>query len=148
MHACRRRRRREGHRGQSLLPLPRLRLAYPELLVDVGGLDEMRGVADAADALLIGARTTHYQLLHDPLVAEHAGLLAQAASTVADPAVRHGAPVRRCSRMELIFAVRGHAGLLRSDCRGRVERDAAEMRTNCVHREGETLPRVTAFGYL
>ncbi len=34
----------------------------------------MRGVADAADALLIGARTMHYQLLHDPLVAEHAGL--------------------------------------------------------------------------
>ena len=40
----------------------------------MGGLDEMRGVADAADALLIGARTMHYQLLHDPLVAEHAGL--------------------------------------------------------------------------
>jgi len=75
--------------GQSLLPLLRLRLAYPELLVDVGGLDELRGVIDAGDALLIGARTTHYQLVHDPLVAEHCGLLAQAASTVADPAVRH-----------------------------------------------------------
>jgi len=70
--------------GQSLLPLLRLRLAYPELLVDVGGLDELRGVIDAGDALLIGARTTHYQLVHDPLVAEHCGLLAQAASTVAD----------------------------------------------------------------
>jgi carbon-monoxide dehydrogenase medium subunit len=75
--------------GQSLLPLLRLRLAYPELLVDVGGLDELRGVTDAGDALLIGARTTHYQLIHDRLVAEHCGLLAQAASTVADPAVRH-----------------------------------------------------------
>jgi carbon-monoxide dehydrogenase medium subunit len=75
--------------GQSLLPLLRLRLAYPELLVDVGGLDELRGVTDAGEALLIGARTTHYQLVHDPLVAEYCGLLAQAASTVADPAVRH-----------------------------------------------------------
>jgi carbon-monoxide dehydrogenase medium subunit len=75
--------------GQSLLPLLRLRLAYPELLVDVGALAELRGVADAGDALLIGARTTHYQLVHDPLVAEYCGLLAQAASTVADPAVRH-----------------------------------------------------------
>jgi carbon-monoxide dehydrogenase medium subunit len=75
--------------GQSLLPLLRLRLAYPELLVDVGGLDELRGVADAGDALMIGARTTHYQLIHDPLVAAHCGLLAQATSTVADPAVRH-----------------------------------------------------------
>ncbi len=75
--------------GQSLLPLLRLRLAYPELLVDVGGLAELRGVSDAGDALVIGSRTTHYQLVHDPLVAEHCGLLAQAASTVADPAVRH-----------------------------------------------------------
>ena len=75
--------------GQSLMPLLRLRLAYPELLVDVGGIDELRGVRDSGDALVIGARTTHYQLVHDPLVAEHAGLLAQATSTVADPAVRH-----------------------------------------------------------
>jgi aerobic carbon-monoxide dehydrogenase medium subunit len=75
--------------GQSLLPLLRLRLAYPELLVDVGLVDELRGVTDAGDALVIGARTTHYQLVHDPLVAEHCGLLAQATATVADPAVRH-----------------------------------------------------------
>jgi aerobic carbon-monoxide dehydrogenase medium subunit len=75
--------------GQSLLPLLRLRLAYPDLLVDVGALDELRGVADEGDALLIGARTTHYQVVHDPLIAEHCGLLAEAAQTVADPAVRH-----------------------------------------------------------
>ena len=75
--------------GQSLMPLLRLRLAYPELLVDVGGLDELRGVTDEGDALLIGARTTHYQLVHDPLVAEYCGLLAEATATVADPAVRH-----------------------------------------------------------
>jgi aerobic carbon-monoxide dehydrogenase medium subunit len=75
--------------GQSLLPLLRLRLAFPELLVDVGALGELQGVTDAGDALLIGARTTHYQLIHDPLVAEHCGILAQAASTVADPAIRH-----------------------------------------------------------
>jgi aerobic carbon-monoxide dehydrogenase medium subunit len=75
--------------GQSLLPLLRLRLAYPELLVDVAGLDELRGVRDTGDALVIGARTTHYQLVHHPLIAEHAGLLAEATGTVADPAVRH-----------------------------------------------------------
>jgi aerobic carbon-monoxide dehydrogenase medium subunit len=75
--------------GQSLLPLLRLRLAYPDLLVDLGGLQELRGVSDAGGDLLIGARTTLYQLVHDPLVAEHSGLLAQAAGTVADPAVRH-----------------------------------------------------------
>jgi carbon-monoxide dehydrogenase medium subunit len=75
--------------GQSLMPLLRLRLAQPVLLVDVAGLDELRGVRDHGDSLLIGARTTHYQLVHDPLVAEHCGLLAEAAGTVADPAVRH-----------------------------------------------------------
>jgi carbon-monoxide dehydrogenase medium subunit len=75
--------------GQSLLPLLRLRLAYPDLLVDVGGLEELHGVSDAGDALLIGAGTTHYQLVHDPLIAEHCGLIAEAAAMVADPAVRH-----------------------------------------------------------
>jgi aerobic carbon-monoxide dehydrogenase medium subunit len=75
--------------GQSLMPLLRLRLAYPDLLVDVGGIDELRGVRDSGDALVIGACTTHYQLVHDPLVAEHAGLLAETTRTVADPAVRH-----------------------------------------------------------
>jgi carbon-monoxide dehydrogenase medium subunit len=75
--------------GQSLLPLLRLRLAYPELLVDVGGLDGLRGVRDEGDSLLIGALTTHDEVMGDPLVATHCGLLAEAAGTVADPAVRH-----------------------------------------------------------
>ncbi len=75
--------------GQSLLPLLRLRLAYPDLLVDIAGLDELRGITDGGDHLLIGSRTTHYQVVHDPLIAQHCGLLAQAAATVADPAVRH-----------------------------------------------------------
>ncbi len=75
--------------GQSLLPLLRLRLAYPELLVDIGALNELRGVRDTGDALEIGALTTHYQVIRDPQIREHCGLLAQAAGTVADPAVRH-----------------------------------------------------------
>jgi aerobic carbon-monoxide dehydrogenase medium subunit len=75
--------------GQSLLPLLRLRLANPEVLVDVGGLDGLHGVRDEGDSLLIGAGTTHHQLVHDPVIAEHCGLLAEAAATVADPAVRH-----------------------------------------------------------
>jgi len=75
--------------GQSLLPLLRLRLAYPELLVDIGGLAELRGVRDTGDALEIGALTTHYSVTRNPLILEHCGLLAAAAGTVADPAVRH-----------------------------------------------------------
>jgi aerobic carbon-monoxide dehydrogenase medium subunit len=75
--------------GQSLLPLLRLRFAYPSVLIDVGGLAELRGVRDVGDALEIGALTTHYELTRDPLIAAHCGLLAQAAGTIADPAVRH-----------------------------------------------------------
>jgi aerobic carbon-monoxide dehydrogenase medium subunit len=75
--------------GQSLLPLLRLRLAYPELLVDVGGIASLRGVRDEGDSLLIGALTTHDEVMRDPLIAAHCGLLAEAAGTVADPAVRH-----------------------------------------------------------
>ena len=79
--------------GQSLLPLLRLRLAYPELLVDVGGLSDLRGVWDEGDSLLIGALTTHDDVMRDPLVAAHCGLIAQAAGMVADPAVRHRATI-------------------------------------------------------
>jgi aerobic carbon-monoxide dehydrogenase medium subunit len=75
--------------GQSLLPLLRLRLANPELLVDVGGIGDLRWVTDEGDSLVIGSRATHYELTRDPLIAEHCGLIAQAAATVADPAVRH-----------------------------------------------------------
>jgi aerobic carbon-monoxide dehydrogenase medium subunit len=75
--------------GQSLIPLLRLRLSYPEVVVDVGRVEEMRGIHDDGDHIVIGAMTTHHDVLHDPLVREHAGLIAQATSTVADPAVRH-----------------------------------------------------------
>jgi aerobic carbon-monoxide dehydrogenase medium subunit len=75
--------------GQSLLPLLRLRLAYPDVLIDVGSLPELRGVRDEGSSLLVGAMTTHYEVLRDPLIHEHAPLVAAATSTVADPAVRH-----------------------------------------------------------
>jgi aerobic carbon-monoxide dehydrogenase medium subunit len=75
--------------GQSLLPLLRLRLSYPDLLVDLGRVSELRGVRDEGDWLWIGARTTHAELIHDPLIREHCGLISEATATVADPAVRH-----------------------------------------------------------
>jgi carbon-monoxide dehydrogenase medium subunit len=79
--------------GQSLLPLLRLRLAYPDLLVDVGSIGELRGVRDEGDTLLIGALTTHDDAMRDPVIGEHCGLIAQAAGLVADPAVRHRATI-------------------------------------------------------
>jgi carbon-monoxide dehydrogenase medium subunit len=75
--------------GQSLIPVLRLRLSYPETLVDLGRIPELKGVRDDGDAIVIGAMTTHDEVLKDPLVAQYAPLLAQATETVADPQVRH-----------------------------------------------------------
>ena len=75
--------------GQSLLPVMRLRLAYPDTVVDIGHIADLRGVRDDGDAVLIGAMTTHDEVMHDPLVRQHAALIAEATATVGDPQVRH-----------------------------------------------------------
>jgi aerobic carbon-monoxide dehydrogenase medium subunit len=75
--------------GQSLLPVLRMRLAYPSVLVDVSRVEALRGVRDDGDAIVIGAMTTHAEVLRDPLVARHAPLLGQVAATVGDRQVRH-----------------------------------------------------------
>lgn len=75
--------------GQSLLPLLRLRLAFPELVVDVGRVPGLTGVREEGDTLVVGALTTHHDVVRDPLVRRHAGLLAAATAGVGDPAVRH-----------------------------------------------------------
>src|SRR4051794_34642505 len=75
--------------GQSLIPVMRLRLAAPETVVDLTRVSELRGVRDDGDAIVIGAMTTHSDVLADPLVAEHAPLIAAATETVADRQVRH-----------------------------------------------------------
>ncbi|MGH3464633.1 MAG: FAD binding domain-containing protein [Kribbellaceae bacterium] len=75
--------------GQSLMPVLRMRLAAPELLVDLGKLDELRGIREDGDAIVIGAMTPHSVVQSDPLVAEHAKLLALATEKVGDPQIRH-----------------------------------------------------------
>ena len=75
--------------GQSLLPILRLRLAYPDLVVDLNRTAGMHGIRDDGEELAIGAMTTHYQVMTSDLVRRHCGLLAEATATVADPQVRH-----------------------------------------------------------
>jgi carbon-monoxide dehydrogenase medium subunit len=75
--------------GQSLIPVLRLRLSAPTVLIDVSRVDAMRGVSQDGDHLVIGAATTHHDVMTDALVRQHVPLLAQALGTVADPAVRH-----------------------------------------------------------
>ncbi len=75
--------------GQSLLPVLRMRLATPSKLIDLGRVPELRGVREDGDKLVIGAMTTHYDVQRDPLIAEHAPLLALTTNEIADPQVRH-----------------------------------------------------------
>ena len=75
--------------GHSLLPVLKMRLAAPTLIVDIGRIDELKGISEDGDAIVIGAMTTHDEVLKNPLVSQHATVLAKATQTVADPQVRH-----------------------------------------------------------
>jgi carbon-monoxide dehydrogenase medium subunit len=75
--------------GHSLLPMMKLRLAAPEVLIDIGRLTELSGITADGDDLVIGATTRHAELADDPLVRSGAPLLAHAAAQVGDPQIRH-----------------------------------------------------------
>jgi carbon-monoxide dehydrogenase medium subunit len=75
--------------GQSLMPAMNLRLISPELIVDIGEIAELRGIAIRGDLLSIGALTRHVELLKSPEVAAYAPLLTEAMAHVAHPAIRN-----------------------------------------------------------
>ncbi len=75
--------------GQSILPLMKLRLARPETLVDIGRLDELRGVRRLSDGrLAVGALTTYDEMLKDDVL-RHYGLLRDALPNIGDVQVRN-----------------------------------------------------------
>jgi carbon-monoxide dehydrogenase medium subunit len=75
--------------GHSLLPLMKLRLATPSVIVDVGRLRELSYIRDAGDHVAVGGLTRHHDVEHSALLQEHVPLLAHAAGHVGDPQVRH-----------------------------------------------------------
>ncbi|WP_181783139.1 FAD binding domain-containing protein, partial [Pseudonocardia pini] len=75
--------------GQSLLPVLRLRMAAPNLVVDLGGIPELRRISEDGDRIVIGSMVPHHDVMRDDLVTQHVSLLARATETVADPQVRH-----------------------------------------------------------
>ncbi len=75
--------------GHSLLPIMKLRLAAPTVLVDIGRLSDLNYVRDEGDHLAVGAMTRHCDMERDPTLQEHCGLVAYTASLVGDPSVRH-----------------------------------------------------------
>jgi carbon-monoxide dehydrogenase medium subunit len=75
--------------GQSLIPLLKLRLASPQVLVDIGGLADLAYVRHQGGHLAIGSLTRHHDLAVSPVVLEHAPLLAHVAARIGDPQIRH-----------------------------------------------------------
>jgi aerobic carbon-monoxide dehydrogenase medium subunit len=75
--------------GHSLLPMMKLRLATPAVLIDIGRVEELSGITADGPDLVIGATTRHAELAASPLVREQAPLLAHAAAQVGDPQIRH-----------------------------------------------------------
>jgi aerobic carbon-monoxide dehydrogenase medium subunit len=75
--------------GQSLMPAMNLRLISPDLIVDIGGISELRGIVVQGDVLRIGALARHVDVQRSPDIAAFAPLLAEAVAHVAHPAIRN-----------------------------------------------------------
>src|ERR1700676_4144787 len=75
--------------GQSLMPAMNLRLVAPKLIVDIGDLVELRGIAINGGILTIGALTRHVDLLKAALIAANAPFFIDAIPHVAHPAIRN-----------------------------------------------------------
>jgi aerobic carbon-monoxide dehydrogenase medium subunit len=75
--------------GHSLLPLMKLRLAQPSVVIDIGRIGDLSYIREDGDQVLIGALTRHRDLETSPLLAAQVPLLAHAAGQVGDPQVRH-----------------------------------------------------------
>jgi len=75
--------------GHSLLPMMKLRLAQPSVLIDIGRLTDLSYIRDEGNHVAIGAMTRHMDVETSDLLKEHVPLLAHAAGHVGDPQVRH-----------------------------------------------------------
>jgi aerobic carbon-monoxide dehydrogenase medium subunit len=75
--------------GHSLLPMMKLRLAQPSVLIDIGRLTDLSYIREDGDQIAIGALTRHMDVETSPVLHQHVPLLAHAAGHVGDPQVRH-----------------------------------------------------------
>ena len=75
--------------GHSLLPMMKLRLADPETLIDINGLDELAHIRVESDQVRLGAMVRHSALLASPIIGEHFPILPDAERLIADPIVRN-----------------------------------------------------------
>jgi aerobic carbon-monoxide dehydrogenase medium subunit len=79
--------------GQSLIPMLNLRMANPKTLIDITGLHDLRDIRQSADRIIIGALTTHSEILSSRVIKQFVPLLAQAAPHVAHMAIRNSGTI-------------------------------------------------------
>src|SRR6201999_2436431 len=75
--------------GHSLLPMMKVRLAQPAVLIDIARVTELSGIRVEGDEVVIGATTRHAEVAESPLLAAEAPILAYAAAQVGEPQIRH-----------------------------------------------------------
>ena len=75
--------------GHSLIPMMKLRMAEPAHLIDINGIDELKGIRAEDGIIVIGAGTTQAEVLASDLLAETCAILPEAAALIADPQVRN-----------------------------------------------------------
>ena len=75
--------------GHSLIPMMKLRLARPDILIDINDLDELRGITVEGNEIVVGAMVTHAEVLASPILAEHYAIFREAEKVIADPIVRN-----------------------------------------------------------
>jgi carbon-monoxide dehydrogenase medium subunit len=75
--------------GHSLIPMMRLRLARPEMLIDINDVDALQGIRVEGDELVLGAMVRHAEVLNSAVLAEHYAIFREAEKVIADPIVRN-----------------------------------------------------------
>ncbi len=75
--------------GHSLIPMLKLRLTHPARLIDIGRVDEIRGVCEKDSTLRVGSLTTHNEIASSEIVQSQCRFLAEAAGKIGDPQVRN-----------------------------------------------------------
>lgn len=118
--------------GHSLLPLMKVRLAQPSLLVDIGRIGDLSYIREDDDVIAIGALARHHDVANSELVQQATPILADTAGRVGDPQVRHvgtiGGSIAHADpagdigtvmlALDASFVVRGPAGASRTVAAG------------------------------
>lgn len=79
--------------GHSLLPMMKLRLATPSVVIDIGRLDELRGIQEAGGAIIIGANVTHYEAETSAVLQQQCPILSETAAAIGDVQVRNAGTI-------------------------------------------------------